>query len=94
MKEGLMLLKNSTYFQRKLFMQSYLKYLHRRHRIFHLYMLFQFMMCSISNILHVRFQVLEGVDVGFDSFSFFLFFFFNMNNHLRNIKFVHSTFQS
>lgn len=92
--EGLMLLKNSTYVQKKLFMQSYLKYLHRRHRIFHLCKLFQFIICAISNILHVRFQVLEGVDVGFDSFRFFFLFFFYMNNHLRNIKYIHSTLQS
>lgn len=85
-------------FRKKLLMLSYLKYLHRRHLIFHLCMLFQFIICANSNILHVRFQVLEGVDVGFDSFScfflLFLFFCFYINNHLRNIKYVHSTLQS
>jgi len=67
--ESFMMLKNCTYVQQKLFMQSHLKYLHGLYRVF----------CTtnkqhaeaISNV-NVRLQLLETLDVILDSLSFIL----------------------
>lgn len=67
--ESFMMLKNCTYVQQKLFMQSHLKYLHGLYHVF----------CTtnkqhaeaISNV-NVRLQLLETLDVILDSLSFIL----------------------